>query len=67
MRIWAKIKDAWPLVTKARFNRLKDDRDALLEQHKKMSDYVLVVSYRAEEVAKILANCETTLKNIHFD
>ena len=67
MRIWAKIKDAWPLVTKARFNRLKDDRDALLEQHKKMSDYVLVVSKKAEDVAKILVTCGTTLKNIHFD
>ena len=67
MRIWAKLKETWPLVTKARFNIVKDDRDALLEQHKKMSDYVLVVSHRAEEVAKILATCGTTLKNIHFD
>ena len=58
MRIWEKIKEAWPLVTKARFNRMKGDRNALLKEHKNMSDYVLALN---EKVSKLRLVTEKVL------
>ena len=66
MRIWAKIKEAWPLVTKARFNRMKGDRNALLKEHKNMSDYVLQLNEQVDESARILSQAVKTLKGINF-
>ena len=54
---WEKIKENWPLVTRERFRRMKADRDALLKEHKKMSDYVLVLNERAQ---KALEHIEKT-------
>ena len=66
MRIWEKIKEAWPLVTKARFNRMKGDRNALLKEHKNMSDYVLQLNEQVDESARILSQAVKTLNGINF-
>ena len=66
MRIWEKIKEAWPLVTKARFNRMKGDRNALLKEHKNMSDYVLQLNEQVDESARILSQAVKTLNGISF-
>ena len=66
MRIWEKIKEAWPLVTKARFNRMKGDRNALLKEHKNMSDYVLQLNEQVDESARILSQAVKSLKGITF-
>ena len=61
-----KIKDKWPLVTRARFNRLKSDRDALLKEHKNMSDYVLGLNDQVAEAAAIASQAVKALKGIEF-
>ena len=66
MQIWEKIKEAWPLVTKARFNRMKGDRNALLKEHKNMSDYVLQLNEQVDESARILTQAMNSLKGINF-
>ena len=66
MRIWAKIKEAWPLVTKARHKRLIEDRNALLKEHKNMSDYVLQLNEQVDESARILTQAMKSLKGITF-
>ena len=66
MLIWAKIKEAWPLVTRARFNRMKADKDALLKEHKNMSDYVLQLNEQVDESARILSQAMKSLKGITF-
>ena len=58
MRIWEKIKEAWPLVTRARFDAVKADKDALLKEHKNMSDYVLALN---EKVTKLRLITEKVL------
>ena len=66
MRIWAKIKEKWPLVTKARHKRLIEDRNALLKEHKNMSDYVLQLNEQVDESARILSQAMKSLKGITF-
>ena len=66
MQIWEKIKDKWPLVTKARFKRLIEDRNALLKEHKNMSDYVLQLNEQVDESARILSQAMKSLKGITF-
>ena len=66
MRIWAKIKEVWPLVTKARHKRLIEDRNALLKEHKNMSDYVLQLNEQVDESARILTQAMNSLKGINF-
>ena len=66
MRIWAKIKEVWPLVTKARHKRLIEDRNALLKEHKNMSDYVLRLNEQVDELARILSQGVKALKGINF-
>ena len=66
MRIWAKIKEVWPLVTKARHKRLIEDRNALLKEHKNMSDYVLQLNEQVDESARILSQGVKVLKGINF-
>ena len=61
-----KIKDKWPLVTKARFNRLKSDRDALLKEHKNMSDYVIQLSGQVSDSTALLSRAVKMLKGIEF-
>ena len=66
MQIWEKIKDKWPLVTKARHKRLIEDRNALLKEHKNMSDYVLQLNEQVDESARILSQAVKSLKGISF-
>ena len=66
MRIWAKIKEVWPLVTKARHKRLIEDRNALLKEHKNMSDYVLQLNEQVDASARILTQAMNSLKGINF-
>ena len=61
-----RIKDMWPLVTKARFNRLKSDRDALLKEHKNMSDYVLQLSGQVSDSTALLSRAVKMLNGIEF-
>ena len=66
MQIWEKIKEAWPLVTKARHKRLIEDRNALLKEHKNMSDYVLQLNEQVDESARILSQAVKALNGISF-
>ena len=66
MRILEKIKENWPLVTKARHKRLIEDRNALLKEHKNMSDYVLQLNEQVDESARILTQAMNSLKGINF-
>ena len=66
MQIWEKIKDKWPLVTKARHKRLIEDRNALLKEHKNMSDCVLQLNEQVDASARILTQAMNSLKGINF-
>lgn len=66
MEFIKRIKDNWPFVTKTRFNRLKKDRDALLKEHRNMSDYVLQLNSQVSEASLIMTRAVNTLKGINF-
>ena len=66
MQILEKIKEAWPLVTKARFNRLKSDRNALLKEHRNMSDYVIQLSGQVSDSTALLSRAVKMLKGIEI-
>ena len=66
MQIWGKIKEAWPLVTKKRFLRMKKDKDALLEQHHVMSDHVLEYDLMVKDAVKRVEQALSYLKKAEF-
>ena len=66
MQIWEKIKEKWPLVTKTRFNRLKSDRNALLKEHKNMSDYVLMLNDQVSDSTALLSRAIKILNGIEL-